>query len=270
MRPVYQAVTEAAAVETLFIDIHGHFGTWPETVIPYAMDRGRVIAEMDRYGCDQVWMAAANPGYADDIAVKNDIVLDFADAQPDRIIPYCTLSAHRPEGNLPELRRCLGRGRCIGVKMHRYEQPAYSLRSDFLQPVLEMLAERRGVYLNHEYPDLPALRWALEKYPDLTFIAGHMSPPINDLAGEHANLRDCTCAALLYQQVAQEVRRLGTSQTMLVGSDFSLFHLGFGIGMVAYADIPEADKRNILGLNALKLLRRTAWFGELKFAKPIA
>ena len=43
-----------------------------------------------------------------------------------------------------------------------------------------------------------------------------------------------------------------------------LFVDGFGLGMIAYADIPESDKARILGLNAVELLRRTAWFDELK------
>jgi predicted TIM-barrel fold metal-dependent hydrolase len=269
MSAIWEAVTGGRPVDVPFIDVHGHFGPWPETVIPYAMDYGRVIGEMDRYGCDQVWMSTSNPGYSDDISTKNDYVLHFAKEYPDRIIPYCTLSANTPDRNAGELKRCLGRGRCIGVKMHRYHQPAYTMRSGFLQPILEILAENRLVYINHSYEDTEALCWALEKYPDLMFMAGHFSPPINDLALRYANLRDCTCAALSYRSVGEEVQRLGRSDTMLVGSDFSLFQLGFGIGMIAYADISEHDKENILGLNAIHLLRRTSWFNELKFSKPI-
>ncbi len=269
MNSIQQAVTAGRPVEALFIDVHGHFGPWPDTCVPHCLDRKRVIAEMDRYGCDQVWMSAANPGYSDDISVKNDYVFDFAQEYPDRIIPYCTLSANTPGRNVAELKRCLARGRCIGVKMHRYEQEPYTLRSDFLAPVLEILGQNRLVYLNHEFPDVSALRWALEKYPEVMFLSGHMNRQMNDLAAVYANLRDCSCAALHYQDLAKEVKRLKTSETMLVGSDFPLFQLGFGIGMVAYADLPEPDKQNILGLNALKVLRRAAWFGELKFSKPL-
>jgi hypothetical protein len=52
---------------------------------------------------------------------------------------------------------------------------------------------------------------------------------------------------------------------MLAGSDFGLFHLGFGIGMVAYTNLKEEAKRNIIGGNALSVLERTSWwrsFGE--------
>ncbi|HOS44140.1 MAG TPA: amidohydrolase family protein, partial [Armatimonadota bacterium] len=238
----------------------GHFGPWAETLVPHALDDARVIAEMDRYGCDMVWMSTSNPGYAADLRTKNDDVLGFAARYPDRIIPYCTLSAHTPERNLAELQRCLDHGRCIGVKMHVYRQPAYSLRSDFLQPVLERLNAHRLVYLNHTFTSVPDLEWALRRYPEITFIGGHFSPGWHDLAVRYPNMRGCTCAAMAPESITHEYARLGRSDVMLVGSDFSLFQLGFGLGMVAYADIPEAAKADILGGNAIRLMERTGWF----------
>lgn len=267
MSTVYECVVEGRPVETLFIDVHGHFGPWPETTIPYAMDYARAIAEMDRYGCDMAWLSASNPGYGGDIAAKNDYVFDFASQHPDRIVPYCTLSANSPERALDELKRCLGRGRCIGVKMHRYQQPAYTMRSDLMQPILEVLAERHLVYINHTYTDHEALRWAAQKYPDVTFVSGHVNPAINILARDCPNLFDCTCAAMDYREVEHEVERLGRSDSMLVGSDFGLFQLGFGVGMVAYARIDEEHKRRILGLNALEILKRVSSFKDVRFAK---
>ena len=269
MSAIYECVKQGKPLDVPFIDAHGHFGPWPETVIPRAMDCACVIGEMDRYGCDMVWMSASNPGYSGSMSVKNDYVFDFAEKYPDRIIPYCTLSAGTWKGNVDELKRCIARGRCIGVKMHVYRQPAYTMRSDFMQPILEILAENRLVYLNHTFENIADLRWALAKHPDLVFMSGHANWGINDLAVEFPNLRDCTCAANGYKMVENEVKRLGRSDTMLVGSDFALFQLGFGVGMIAYAEIPEQDKKNIIGLNAIKLLRRTRWFGEVKLAKTI-
>jgi hypothetical protein len=258
---VYDAVVCGEPVDfTPFVDVHGHFGSWGATFIPHAMDCQRAIAEMDRYGCDMVWMSASEPGFSDTMAAKNECVFGFADRYPDRIIPYCTLSSNEPDRCLSELRRCLARGRCIGVKMHRGMQPEYTLRSEFLQPVLELLAERKLVYMNHDLGDVETISWATQQFPELTFVEGHFNPSRSHLSLEHRNYLDCTCAALAPDAVATEVRRLGRSDALLVGSDFSLFSLSFGIGMVAYAEIPEEDKRNILGLNALRLLERTDWF----------
>jgi len=269
MKTIYETVMAGEPLAVPFIDAHGHFGPWPETVIPYAMDYSRAIDEMDRYGCDMAWLSASNPGYSGDLSIKNDYVFEFAEKHPDRIVPYCTLSALTPDRNAAELNRCLARGRCIGVKMHRYQQPPYTMRSDLMQPILEILAENSLVYLNHGFVDLDDLQWALRKYPDVVFMAGHFDGRITCLANEHPNLRDCTCAANGYKMVENEVKRLGRSDTMLVGSDFLLFMLGFGAGMIVFSEMPEQDKLNILGLNAIRLMQKTRWFGEVKFRKPI-
>jgi len=268
MSAIRDDVAAGRPLRVVYIDAHGHFGTWMRTTIPWATDGGRLVAEMDRCGCDQVWMSASSPGYGGDVAAANDRVFDLAEAHAGRVVPYCTLSANAQAQAEAEPRRCLARGPCVGVKMHRYNQPRYSLRADWLQPVLERLAEARAVYLNHGFEDLDALLWATQKYPQVTFVSGHFAPHINDLAAARPNLLDCTCAALTPGSVEAEVRRLGRSETMLLGSDFGLFHLGFGLGMVAYADLDEGDKENLIGRNALRILRRMAWFDEASFGKP--
>lgn len=267
MSTILECVMEGRPVEALYIDVHGHFGFWPETTVPYALDYRRAIDQMDRFGCDLVAMSASDPGYSADIAAKNDCVFDFANAHPDRILPYCTLSANCPERAASELKRCIGLGRCVGVKMHVYRQPSYTARTDWMQPMLEILDEHRLIYINHEFRDPKALVWAAKKYPNVSFVSGHMSCDVNMLALKRRNILDCTCACDGYRQMEIEVARLGTSRTMMVGSDFNLIDLGFGLGPVAYARISEQDKRNILGLNALKLLKRMAWFKDVRIAK---
>jgi predicted TIM-barrel fold metal-dependent hydrolase len=261
MTTIYDAVGRGAPLDfTPFIDVHGHFGTWMETAVPNALDAARLIAEMDRWGCDQVWMTASEPGFGAPMRDQNDTVFGLAQAHPDRILPYCTLSANEPDQCLAELRRCLEYPRCIGVKMHRCDQPAYTLKSDFLRPVLELLNERRLVYMNHAYLNLADLDWALERYPDLTFINGHMAHNLMERAGRFANFYVCTCAAMLPDEMGGVVRRAGSSDKLLVGSDFNLFCLAFGPGMLAYSSMSENDQRNILGRNALRILDRQAWW----------
>ena len=261
MKTIREAVLRGEPIDFApFVDVHGHWGPWAITCVPHCQDAGRLRDEMDRYGCDMVWMSASEPGYGDAMRVTNDIVFGLARELPDRVIPYCTLSACEQDRCLEELRRCLALGPCIGVKMHRYHQPAYTLKADFLQPVLETLEAEGVIYMNHDLGDLDTLRWAAAKYPRLTFMDGHFRVASRDLCAEHTNVCDCTCAAMVPDEVRVEVARRGRSDNLLVGSDIGLLCLAFGIGMVAYADIPEPDKRNILGLNAIRLLERTRWF----------
>lgn len=261
MSTIYEQILRGEPIDsTPFIDIHGHFGPWSLTAIPHCMDAERVIGEMDRFGCDMAWVSASDPGFADAMQVKNDYVFALAEKYPDRIIPYCTLSANEQNDCLAELQRCLNSGRCVGVKMHVYTQAAYTLRSDFLQPVFELLNEHKLVYLNHTLGDPQDFCWAASRYPDIAFVAGHADPRINDIASTFSNLYDCTCAAQTPDWITNEFKRCGTSRTMLVGSDFPLFCLAFGVAMVAYAQMPEADKQDILGRNTVRLLERTRWF----------
>jgi hypothetical protein len=98
-------------------------------------------------------------------------------------------------------------------------------------------------------------------------MEGHFAESFANLTLKWPNFVDCTCAALGYREVEKQVRKMGRSDTLLVGSDFSLFTLAFGIGQVAYTDLPEADQRAILGLNAVRLLERTRWFRRDSMSK---
>jgi uncharacterized protein len=251
-------VVSGIPVDTPYIDVHCHFGTWAQTTVPHCVDTGRLIDEMDRFGCDQIWVCASDPGMSGSVSEKNDVVFSLAEKYPGRVLPYCTLSSNDTVGALSELDRCLRRGPCVGVKMHRYRQAEYTVRSAFLRPVFDRLAELGLVYLNHVFVNHEHLVLAAESYPGITFFSGHgVDSQINDLAVKYQNIRDCTCAARKPNEIGMEVARLGRGDTMVVGSDFGLFSLAFGIGPVAFASMNETDKRAILGMNALSILEQS-------------
>lgn len=267
MRSILDTERLGLPVETPFIDVHGHWGAWHITFVPWATDAGRLIDDMDRFGCDMVWMCAADSGYTASMSWKNDVVFDLAAKHPRRILPYCTLSANETSSCLDELKRCVSRGPCVGIKLHVSGQPSYTIEADFLRPIFEFLSERGMVCMHHSLGEEEAIRRVCRKYPGMTLIAGHISQTANNLAKEFSTIRDCLCAAMSFDAVGKEVKRIGTSETILVGSDVGLFPLSFGLGMVAYADITDADKRNILGLNALKLLSKMKWFNVEDFPR---
>jgi predicted TIM-barrel fold metal-dependent hydrolase len=257
---IHQAVLQGRPLDfTPVIDCHAHFGTWTDTTVPYRVDMDRVLRAMDAWGIDGVVFSASQPGYGGELAQANDPILAFVEAAPQRIMGYCTLSATRPERNLAELERCYDAGLRFGVKMHRYKQPEYAITDRFLDPVFEFLDERRLVYLNHSLGPLGVIRTAAGRWPGVTFMNGHGTIEVAGLARTTPNVRANVCAMIEYQQVAQLVRVHG-SRHLLLGSDFNLFQPGFGIGPVAYARISEQDKRNILGLNALELMEKMAWY----------
>ena len=243
------------------IDCHAHFGLWSNTTVPDSLDRAKVLRAMDAWGVDLVVFSASEPGYAGDLALANDRIIDFVQAAPDRIMGYCTLSANCPQQNLDELKRCYQAGLRFGVKMHRYKQPEYSITDAFLDPVFEFLNARRLVYINHSLGTLTEIRQAAGRWPGVTFMNGHGSIEIAGLAQSVPNVRANVCAMIHYREIARLVRQHG-SRNLLLGSDFNLFQPGFGIGPVTYALISEQDKRNILGLNAVELMNGMEWFAS--------
>jgi len=257
---VHEAVLAGRPIDfTPVIDCHGHFGVWAETAVPDCLDLEKTLSAMDAWGMDIAIFSAAQPGHGGDIALANDRVISFVNAAPDRVMGYCTLSANRPAGNLDELKRCYDAGLRLGVKMHRYGQPNYAITDAFLDPMFEFLSERRLIYMNHTLGNLDTIRKAAERWPKVTFMSGHGNAAIAGLARSIGNVRANVCAMIYYRDIARLVEAHG-SESLLLGSDFNLFHPGFGIGPVAYAEIAEHDKRNILGLNAVEVMKRMGWY----------
>jgi predicted TIM-barrel fold metal-dependent hydrolase len=261
MDPIHHTVLNGQPIEVPVIDCHAHFGLWPNTTVPDSVDRAKVLRAMDAWGIDLVVFSASSPGYAGDLSSANDRVIDFVQAVPERIMGYCTLSANHPQGNLAELERCYDAGLRFGVKMHRYKQPAYKISDRFLDPVFAFLNERHLVYLNHDLGSLDEIRTAAERWPGVTFMNGHGSIEIAALAQAVPNVRANSCAMIHYGDIARLVEAHG-SHSLLLGSDFNLFQPGFGIGPVAYAQISEDAKRDILGRNAIEIMKDMAWYSE--------
>ena len=143
--------------------------------------------------------------------------------------------------------------------MHRYDQPPYRLTDAFLAPIFEFLSERRLVYLNHDLGLVDDLITVARRYPQVTYVNGHGSVVHARLGQAYANIYANSCAMNWHRSVEELVAECGSGHLTL-GSDFSLFQLGFGLGPIAYAEIPEADKRAILGGNAMRIFGGMEWF----------
>jgi hypothetical protein len=142
--------------------------------------------------------------------------------------------------------------------MHRYSQPAYTLAEKFLEPIFEFLNERRLIYLNHTLGPLDELRAIAQRFPGIAFMNGHGDKEHAQLGLEVGNVFANVCAMRQHNEVTDLVRRFGAKH-LLLGSDFGLFQAGFGIGPVAFAEISEEEKLDVLGRNALGILKRMAW-----------
>ena len=263
---VIDAVRSARPLDfTPVIDTHGHFGAFHYLWVPGGDDPDAVLREMEAYGIRMACLSASGLAAAGALSRANDDVLRAVKRHPGRILGYCTLSSVRPERQLDELKRCYDLGLRVGVKMHRYNQPAYKLADKFLDPIFEFLSRRRLIYINHTLGPLDELREVARRWPDVTFLNGHGDVNYATLGADVPNVFANVCAMIQHGDIADLVRRCGAKH-LLLGSDFGLFQAGFGIGPVAFADIPEEDKLDILGRNALAIFERMEWWAPSRLS----
>ncbi len=238
-------------------DMHGHIGRY-NFGIPDLTPAG-MVAVMDRLGIPRIVCSHMRCMSAD-IAWGNDQVLEAMNAHPGRILGYFSVWPDSAEAVRRETERCLARG-FIGLKLHdangfAYDDPAY-------EPAYERCASRRMPVLLHAWGDpreFQSVRVLAGRHPEISFLLAHAGSTNTD--GYIAIARDCPNVYLdtalsvsprgLIERLAREV---GAHQVVW-GSDSYFFSPAQQIGKVLGAALSDADKLQILSLNARRILDR--------------
>jgi len=233
-----------------FYDCHGHLG-WcsPRHVIQdTAAD---VVAEMDKFGVRACCVFSFASG---DETYGNDLVADVVAQYPDRFIGFTLVHpAHGEEAMLAELERGLGLG-MQGIKLAPSFE-GYPEEGPLIDVACRFAHERGQFILNHYWGSAAQMRRLCETYPGACFFTGHSAAHYVEVARDCDNLYICTCPFLAWGQTEQYVELYGADR-LLFGSDLMDLPIGWGLGPILYARIPEADKRKILGENLLGLMAR--------------
>jgi predicted TIM-barrel fold metal-dependent hydrolase len=240
--------------DALVIDGHTHVGEWPhganfDTVEEMAAG---AVAVMDANGVDAACVLAG--GYmwnGTDYTTGNDILLDLWRRLPERVIPFAHFNPNdRLADILAELKRVHGAG-VRGIKLLNAYQD-YPGDAPKLMELYRFADERRMLILNHHWSEKEIRRIAAE-FPGTDFIFGHyghwQDPVLREFPNVYANI--WTLGSLGFLE--RGVRSVGAGKFVL-GSDAFMNAISVGIGPVVYADIPDADKRQILGLTQGRLL----------------
>jgi len=250
----------------LFVfDCHGHFGPHCGFHIP-ARSVDEFLAVLDRVGIDAV--AVSTLGNV--VPFGNDRVAEAVSAHPGRFIGYARVNANYPDLIEPELRRCFDELGFKGIKIHPYCDQVFPGDPRY-RPVWEFSAERNVPVLIHTWNSLrysdPLLGFCMPSlfgkiaadFPAATIILGHSGGEYDGIleairvVQDYPNVYLDTASSRLYPGVIEMMVSEVGPERVLYGSDVPVLSPIPQIGKVIYADIDEAEKKMILGLNAARL-----------------
>ncbi len=174
------------------------------------------------------------------------------------ILPFFRFDPKKTQ--VEELRKALPSFR--GVKLHPRMENFDPLDSEYtgLFKVIEESGKPVLIHTrkeNNPFSDPDRLLALVERYPGIDFIFGHFANGVNSVisaAKELPNLFLETSIVSSPKIIELAVRKCG-SEKILFGSDFPYSDQELELEKVLRADINEEDRKNILGRNAVMLLK---------------
>ena len=244
------------------VDFHSHVGRW--AIHGIDDDQDRFLRVMDAAGVDK---ACANCIFHGDARRGNDAVARFVARRPDRFIGVAFVTPHYPEEALPELERAFDE---LGMKFLKVypdyfgrpiDDPAYL-------PIFEWADERGIVIMSHSsglqgedtLTNPRRFIGLARRFTRVRWVLAHAG---NGPRGEAQAVEAARACPNVFLEICTSFADHGLIEALvegagpdrvLYGSDMPLMDARYQVGRVVTADIPEEAKRQILGLNAIKLL----------------
>jgi predicted TIM-barrel fold metal-dependent hydrolase len=225
----------------------------------------RYLSIMDAAGVD---VTCLNCVFYGDARRGNDAVAEAVALHPDRFVGAAFVTPHYPEEAVVELDRAFGELNMKFVKV--YPDYAMKLPEDpSYGPILEWCSARELPVMLHstflfEPPNADVYKRYTglhKRYPGIKWVIAHAgwpNPPggqaIVDSVNDVPNMYLETCTSFSNAGTLEFIVDGVGADRILFGSDMTLMDARLQLGIIATADIPEEDKRKILGLNAINLL----------------
>ncbi|MCL2527543.1 MAG: amidohydrolase family protein [Defluviitaleaceae bacterium] len=242
------------------IDAHAHIGNVNIFNNPRNMAED-MIANMDALGVASACISAL-AAIQGDYKRGNDITIDAVTRYPGRFHGFVVINPSYTDDIVHELERCLKVDDMRGIKIHpaghgfmpdhKYYNAVYETADKYSLPVLI-----------HTWGsmDVAAVGNIAPRYPNANLIMGHSGADSRgmeaaiDLVNKYDNVYGDLAISLAYEgNVEWFVKEIG-AEKVLYGTDMPFFSPSPNLGRVAMADISDAEKKNVLGLNIKKLLR---------------
>jgi predicted TIM-barrel fold metal-dependent hydrolase len=236
----------------MIFDVHAHIGPWF-----FAMDTGDAARNRSQLAAYGITVQVVS----DSLAVTYDFREGNARlagvlAQVPELFGYITLNPNYLHECSAELSRWGRADGFVGVKIHPgYTWSAPTTRA--MRTLWALIAEYDLPVLLHTYgPEVADLADVLGRHPSLRIIAAHMGGPAWDRAVEVAAetprlYLEPSCSVIERGKIELAAQR--TPDRLLFGTDATLIHPQWSMGMIAEAQLPDAVRRRVLWHNAVEL-----------------
>lgn len=255
-------------METPVVDFHCHVGGWDARGRDDSPDM--YLRVMDAAGVD---ISCINCILHSDARRGNDYVARYMERAPERFAGVAYVTPMYPDEAISELERCFD---SLGFKFLKI-YPSYIRRpvdDPVYDPIYDWCNDRGAVIMSHSEvggekpssaddtaPTTPRRFVGLaERYPRIRWVLAHAGrlPPGRVLSVQAAQARPNiyleTCSSGADAGTIEYMVEHAGAHRVLYGSDMPLMDSRFQVARIATADIPDEAKRQVLGLNAIRLL----------------
>ncbi len=244
------------------IDSHTHMPGQAFSIIN-GYDASQFLAMLDQNGIDKAWVFTLDGLYFDP-APHNDALLAYCAANPNRLIPFCTVHPRYPNA-VAELRRSILTLGMMGVKLHPWAQ-AFSPLETIMDPLGEEMESLGVPVVFHDgtppYSSPLQIAYFALRHPRLKIILGH--------GGLHDLWKEALFAAERCPNIylvpsgtppyglKQIIMRLPVER-ILFGTDAGFgdsYWQPFQLSKIHALGLPRHDETLILGGNAERILAK--------------
>jgi predicted TIM-barrel fold metal-dependent hydrolase len=260
------------AADCPIIDFHAHMWTWTGGYMP-ACTPERMLVTMDQ--CHTKIALFSGHEAISAPTTRQQADMDAVRRYPDRFKAYFAFNGNSEDLKADLKRLQKNRDVFVGLKtLPDYFR--YPINADCYTPFYEYASDQNLLFLCHTWGGspgngVPEAEKFLQRYPKITFIAGHSFHSDWDEAA-----RLCNTYPNLYLELTAVFDERGPlelflekcgSQKILFGTDLPWFDTHHGIGTILATDMSDDDRRNIFYRNGEKLLCKYPWFNSMWPAK---
>ena len=257
---------EILAKNYLIIDTHIHLGNLPYLCMPSNTEEN-IIDLLKKNGVKKA--ICAHHGSLSTISYGLDELFESLERYDSFLYGYLVFNPNFEKDSLESIEKNYKRNHIAGIKIHPSWHLCYPQDNRY-ERFWKFAAQREIPVLTHSWdPDVPnksqkfsdpfGFENIIKKFPGLKLILAHaggrgkMLYRVISLMEKYPNLYVDFAGDIFIPGLIEEyIERVG-SQRILFGSDMPWVDIRFHLAHVLNLNIAEEDKKNILGLNALKL-----------------